>query len=189
MKNKIIFVCCVLAAFGFTAFPVSSPLAADARGSFSSPQDLRGAVNHGGPEDWPEHEGLSTSSGSPLPGAPSFDPPETAPLTAPPSGSIGEAAPVSSPSPGSVGDESAPVYREPDYQTYPAAQTTHAPAPAPQTPVAQPAATPTSPATGRSPADVETRVTGEGSAISGQPSRGHVEHPATEPAPPPAPQE
>ena len=51
--------------FGMNYAPARAaddPLAAGESGQTVSRQTVRGPANRGGPEDWPEHEGLSTST-------------------------------------------------------------------------------------------------------------------------------
>ncbi|MBD5608130.1 MAG: tetratricopeptide repeat protein, partial [Desulfovibrio sp.] len=172
---------CASMGFALLLIPTFSapPQAADARdrGLISSPQDIRSSVNRGGPEDWPEHEGLSTSrSGAPLPGSSTFesDLPTPAP-TANSSGSIG-AIPET------------PTFAEPDYSSPPPAPVA-SPTVAPENTPAQASSPATRPAAGRAPSDVETHTPEGGQSMTARPSRGEVVSPSSAPTPEPAPQE
>lgn len=160
------------------------------RGSMANPQDIRGVVNPGGPEDWPENEGLSTSGSGrePAPQAYPSNFPEPAPL-APATGVIGgEGAPV-------YPDAPEPGYPEPPYSSgaeNPGERGSQPPPPvasqtatAPQPATAPQTATASAPVSARAPGEAETRIPRGGSSVSGAPSQTNVANPAIPPAPTP----
>ncbi|WP_165076199.1 MULTISPECIES: tetratricopeptide repeat protein [unclassified Desulfovibrio] len=109
------------------------------RGIMDSRQSLRGKVNAGGPEDWPEDSGLSTTTADvPQGGAPAQAPAPQAVPQAPAAatGAPAQAAPVPS-TPASAPQTPAPQPTAP----HPSAGQNTAPAPA-QIPAAAPASAP-----------------------------------------------
>lgn len=158
------------------------------RGVMDSRQSLRGKVNTGGPEDWPEDSGLSTATAD----VPQTPPAASAPVPASPAPQAGASA-AQKPEAGAGQAVPAPVRATPQAaatprEAPPAVAAPPAPAPAVSAPApATPADTSTAPAaaTPAAPADTPTApaVRHEGRTASGTALPGTVGLPLGEKAP------
>lgn len=159
------------------------------RGVMDSRQALRGRVNTGGPEDWPENSGLSTATADvpPEPAAPSAAPAAQAPVSAPPAPQAGASAAQAA---GAGAGQAAPPPVQPTPRTAaapreapPAVAASPAPAPAVSEAVpATPADAPGAPASA-APAPSTPAVRHEGRQASGTAAPGTVGLPLGEKAP------